>query len=130
MRHAFPDALVAGYEPLIGTYNLPDPDDEHIVAAAVVGGAGVIVTRNLKHFSSELLPPPLIAIQPAAFAEQTVEIAPRRAHEAIHEMAARSGHRGPRLSEQDIRDTLARRYGMERAMEYLRRPQDEGSKSL
>lgn len=129
IRHAFPDALVVGYEPLMGTFNLPDPDDEHVLAAAVVGGAGVIVTHNLKHFSSELLPPPLIAIDPAAFAEQTVEVDPRRAHQAIHEMAARSGRRGPRLSERDILDTLARRYGMAQAMEYIRTPGDEGSES-
>jgi len=127
MRHAFPDALVEGYEPLIGTYGLPDPDDEHVVAAAVVGGAGVIVTHNLKDFSSELLPPPLIAIDPIAFVEQTVEIDPQRAQQAISEMAHRSGRRGPPLSAQDILEVLDRRYGMERAMEYLRTPEAEGS---
>ena len=39
MRTAFDDAEVAGWEGLEGTYGLPDPDDEHVLAAAVVGGA-------------------------------------------------------------------------------------------
>ena len=44
MRRAFNDAEIRGWEGLEGTYGLPDPDDEHVLAAAVVAGAGVIVT--------------------------------------------------------------------------------------
>ena len=42
------DSLVTGYEPLIATLTLPDPDDRHVLAAAVHGGAGFIVTFNLR----------------------------------------------------------------------------------
>ncbi|MGH3486781.1 MAG: PIN domain-containing protein [Actinopolymorphaceae bacterium] len=35
MRTSFDDAEVHGWEPLEGTYGLQDPDDEHLVAAAV-----------------------------------------------------------------------------------------------
>jgi hypothetical protein len=50
MRSAFVDAETAGWEPLDGTFGLPDADDEHVVAAAVIAGADVIVTQNLKDF--------------------------------------------------------------------------------
>ena len=41
------DALVAGYEDLVPTVALPDPDDRHVVAAAVRGEAHIVLTANL-----------------------------------------------------------------------------------
>ena len=35
------DCLVTGYEPLIATLDLPDPDDRHVLAAAIRTGANV-----------------------------------------------------------------------------------------
>src|ERR1700693_4481069 len=49
------DSLVTGYEFLIPSITLPDPDDRHVLAAAIVAGADVIVTRNLKDFPPESL---------------------------------------------------------------------------
>jgi predicted nucleic acid-binding protein len=46
MNSAIPDSLVAGYESLITGIQLPDPDDRHVVAAAVFARAEVIVTFN------------------------------------------------------------------------------------
>lgn len=55
MNAAVPDALVIGYEGLIQTLSLPDPDDRHVLAAAIQAGASVIVTRNLADFPADIL---------------------------------------------------------------------------
>lgn len=49
------DCLVTGYEDLIGGLVLPDSNDRHVLAAAIVAGADVIVTRNLEDFPPEAL---------------------------------------------------------------------------
>lgn len=49
MEHSFPEAAVAGWEPLEPAME-NDPGDRHVLAAAVAGGATMIVTENLRHF--------------------------------------------------------------------------------
>ena len=49
------DAKVSGFEHLIPAVDLPDPDDAHVVAAAIHCHASTIVTRNLKDFPAEVL---------------------------------------------------------------------------
>ena len=49
------DCLVTGYEELIPVLTLPDPDDRHVLAAAIRSGADVIVTYNLDDFPAESL---------------------------------------------------------------------------
>lgn len=53
MDKAVPDCLVEGYEPWIANLELPDPDDRHVLAAAIHVGAQCIVTTNLKDFPGE-----------------------------------------------------------------------------
>jgi predicted nucleic acid-binding protein len=55
MDRSIPDALVTGYESLCADLNLPDPDDRHVLAAAIRCRAEVIVTFNLKDFPTESL---------------------------------------------------------------------------
>ncbi len=48
MIRAVRDCLVQGYEALIPVFTLPDPDDRHVLAAAVRAKAQLIVTANLR----------------------------------------------------------------------------------
>ena len=49
------DSLVIGYEDLVDGLQLPDPDDRHVLAAAIRTRASVIVTFNLTDFPNEYL---------------------------------------------------------------------------
>ncbi|MCA9323326.1 MAG: PIN domain-containing protein [Planctomycetes bacterium] len=60
---AVPDCLVTGFEPLVESLELPDPNDRHVLAAAIVCGANVIVTMNERDFPEDLLAPHGIAAQ-------------------------------------------------------------------
>ena len=50
MNAAIPDCLVEQYEDLIVGLDLPDPDDRHVLAAAIHSGCDAIITMNLKDF--------------------------------------------------------------------------------
>jgi hypothetical protein len=49
------DCLVTDYEDLIPSLTLPDPDDRHVLAAAIKANADVIVTFNLVDFPDQVL---------------------------------------------------------------------------
>lgn len=51
------DAIVNDFDQLIGILELPDPNDRHVLAAAIKGRADVIVTGNLKDFPRSKLAP-------------------------------------------------------------------------
>lgn len=71
------DAKVTAYEPLIGTLELPDPDDRHVLAAAIRCGADAIVTFNRKDFPSPALGPYEIdVLHPDDFIYYQVDMAP------------------------------------------------------
>ena len=55
MDRSVRDCLIEGYEFIIPSLNLPDPDDRHILAAAIKGQADIIVTMNLKDFPNSIL---------------------------------------------------------------------------
>jgi predicted nucleic acid-binding protein len=55
MTEAFPSAEISDYEPFIQAVDLPDPDDRHVAAAAIMGRCNAIITANTKHFPAETL---------------------------------------------------------------------------
>jgi predicted nucleic acid-binding protein len=57
MDAAVRDCLVTGYSQLVKSLSLPDPDDRHVLAAAIHAGAELIVTFNLSDFPPESLAP-------------------------------------------------------------------------
>lgn len=119
MSTAFDDALVTQWEALEGTYGLPDPDDEHVVAAAVMGRAEVIVTENLRDFPAPRLPTSIHAVPAREFVYDTVRQHLTRACRAVITICERSGRRGPRLTVEDLLTILAERYGMTDTAELL-----------
>jgi len=71
------DCLVAGYEDLIPALKLPDPDDRHVLAAAIRAGADVIVTFNLADFPADALAEYGIeALHPDDFVTYQLDLAP------------------------------------------------------
>ena len=77
MNGAVRDCLVSDYESLVGSLTLPDPDDRHVLAAAIRVGADAILTFNLKDFPPEELERfKLKAIHPDNFLVGLFEDAP------------------------------------------------------
>ncbi len=77
MDESVPDSLVTGYEALVSGLMLPDPDDRHVLAAAIHGDANCIVTFNLRDFPEASLGPYRIeAIHPDDFVSRLLETSP------------------------------------------------------
>ena len=57
MKQAFPEAMVDGYQPLEPWLQQINPNDRHVLAAAIRGGAGRILTQNTRHFPNEAVAP-------------------------------------------------------------------------
>jgi predicted nucleic acid-binding protein len=106
MRRAFPDSEIAGYDALIESM-ANDLKDRHVVAAAQVAGAGVIVTRNIRHFPPPALEPLEIAVQhPDDFLVDLFDHNSRAMMDVIHDQAADLKH--PPQTVVDIEMRLSR----------------------
>ena len=104
---AVPDAIVAGYEPLIEALDLPDPGDHHVLAAAIHAGAQAIVTFNLADFPSDRLAAyGCEAKHPDDFVLDSLDLAPGAILQALVEQAA--ALRRPPMSVEDVLDRLLR----------------------
>jgi predicted nucleic acid-binding protein len=106
MNEAFEDALVSGHETIIESMT-NDPKDRHVLAAAVVGRADVIVTFNLKDFPVDSVAPYDIEVQhPDTFLSHQYDLAPRAVSEVLREQSADT--RRPPLTVTDLLEALKR----------------------
>lgn len=89
MTRHFPDAEITGYEQLVDSMT-NDPKDRHVLAAAVRGGAEVLVTENLKDFPGSAAPPyGLDVLHQDEFLLDQFELAPEVVHSALHRQVSR-----------------------------------------
>lgn len=109
MRKAVPDWEVpeSAILVLLPGLSLPDPDDRHVLAAAIAGHADCIVTRNLRDFPEQALADfGVEAIHPDRFIICQWDLDAIRTISALKKMRARL--RGPALSPDAFADAFAR----------------------
>lgn len=88
MNATFEDALVEGWEQVCAGLDLPDDNDRHVVAAAIRGGAQVVVTFNLKDFPDDRLAPTGVAVShPDEFLLDQLDLQPGIALQVLIEQA-------------------------------------------
>jgi predicted nucleic acid-binding protein len=105
MRQAVADCTVAGYEHLIDGLRLPDPDDRHVLAAAIRAGAQAIVTFNIKDFPPTALEPyDIEALHPDEFVLDLLDLAPAAVANVIRDQA--DALKSPPRTIADLLDTL------------------------
>lgn len=101
------DAVIGGYEALIPSLALPDPNDRHVLAAAITGHCDVIVTQNLKDFPESALAAFGIEVQhPDNFLCNQMSLAPGLFCSAAQKVRARL--KNPPFSVEDYLETLTR----------------------
>lgn len=107
-NEAFPDALVTNYDKLIAGLKLPDPDDRHVLAAAIKTNANVIVTNNIKDFPEEYLASfGLVAKTADDFLTDIIDLNPEQATKAFKELVL--NRTNPDFDEFEVLDILRNR---------------------
>lgn len=112
------DCLITGYEGLIDSLRLPDPDDRHVLAAAITGRVDVIVTFNLKDFPADTLSAyNLEAQHPDEFIAHLCDLAPSAVYTAAKTVRARL--KSPPKSVSEYLEILAKQ-GLTKTVDFLR----------
>lgn len=106
MQKVLPEATIEGYQGLLPAMT-NHPKDRHVLAAAVAGGAGTIVTSNLRHFPAAALAPyDLRAISPDEFLSDLLEREPDEILEVLNQQAR--ALKNPPMGVVDIIASLSR----------------------
>jgi len=87
MNNNIRNCLVSGYEHLIPALKLPDPDNRHVLAAAIHSDSAMILTYNLRDFpNSTLSRYKIVAMHPDPFLNQLLELYPNAVCGAIKKL--------------------------------------------
>ena len=118
MRKAAPDCMVADFENLIDGLKLPDPNDRHVLAAAIRGGAQLIVTVNLKDFPEETLAAnDIVAMHPDDFVLDLIDLEPGTVSQTVTQQA--NALKNPPMIVDEVLETLHRQ-GLPQSVARLR----------
>lgn len=105
MVRAIPDCVVDGLDELVAGLALPDPDDRHVLAAAIRASAQTIVTFNLKDFPADRLEPYGVEAQhPDDFVFDLLDLAPGAVISAVSAQLA--ALKNPPQNMEQLLDTL------------------------
>ncbi len=86
MNQSVFDANITGYEYLIPSLTLPDPDDLHVLATAIHCRADLIITFNLKDFPLSILKNyELVAISPDRFILELIDMNESKVIDAVNQ---------------------------------------------
>lgn len=124
IREVVPNCIVTGFESLIPSLSLPDPNDRHVLAAAIRAQAQTIVTANLRDFPAEALTPfDVEARHPDDFVLDQIDLAPARVVQVVVEQAA--ALRKPPRTLEELLGTLAQ-CGLPQSMAKIRMLRGDG----
>lgn len=119
MNQSFPGASAGELAPIAIGLELPDPDDRHVLAAAIRSRADAIVTANLKDFPAESVAAfDIEVIHPDDFLMSQLDMGSRTVLDALASQAAAA--KSPQQSLDDVITSLARA-GVPRFAEEVRR---------
>lgn len=128
MCRAVRDCLVTRYGHLVRAIHLPDPDDRHVLAAAIRCSAQVVVTRNVSDFPRATLAPHGIEAQtPDELVSSVIDVS----FDAVADAVARQAKalRRPPQTVAQLLGTLARN-GLPTSVAKLRAGMGRGHEPL
>ena len=123
MNRALPDAILRNDKKLTDTLTLPDPDDRHVLAAAIKAQASKIITFNLRDFPKKHVSQHgVLAEHPDLFVlsllqqEKNIVLSLMREH--------RSTLKKPPKTVNEYLETLSRQ-GLDKTVQELNRDKDQ-----
>jgi predicted nucleic acid-binding protein len=120
MADHFPEAMVTGYERLIPAIDLPDPNDRHVLAAAIKAGANAIITENIRDFPVSVISSYDIEIKTAdELVLSTLDLYPDEAVRALK--SRRKSYTKPPMTAEEFHSALLAKGFVQTSAELLPR---------